>query len=73
MTISVLVGQLKKKRDWEIDALWQYQDQYALDPNLVDTDVFDSKLNLQGVAVRAGYTLSDAMSFNLNWDLCMAH
>jgi hypothetical protein len=29
--------------------------------------VFDSKLNLQGVAVRVGYMLSDAVGFNLNW------
>jgi putative porin len=65
--IGLGIGQLKKKHDWEIDAWWQHQDQYALDPNLVDTDVFDSKLNLQGVAVRVGYMLSDAVGFNLNW------
>jgi hypothetical protein len=65
--IGLGIGQLKKKHDWELDAWWQHQDQYALDPNLVDTDVFDSKLNLQGVAVRVGYMLSDAVGFNLNW------
>jgi hypothetical protein len=65
--IGLGVGQLKKKRDWEIDAWWQHQDQYALDPNLVDTEMFDTKLNLEGVAVKAGYMLADAVSLNLTW------
>jgi Putative porin len=65
--IGLGIGQLKKKHDWEIDAWWQHQDQYALDPNLVDTEMFDSKLNLEGVAVRAGYMLADAVSVNLTW------
>ena len=29
--------------------------------------MFDSKLNLQGVAVKAGYMLADAVCFNLTW------
>jgi hypothetical protein len=32
---------------------------------LVDSDLFDSQLNPQGVAVRAGYMLADAVVFNL--------
>ena len=28
---------------------------------------FDQQLNLQGVVVRVGYMLSDAVAFNLNW------
>jgi Putative porin len=65
--IGLGIGQLKKKHDWEIDAWWQHQDQYALDPNLVDSDLFNSDLNLQGVAVKAGYMLADAVLFNLTW------
>jgi hypothetical protein len=65
--IGLGIGQLKKKHDWEISAWWQHQDQYSLDPNLVDSDLFDSKLNLQGVAVRAGYMLADAVVFNLTY------
>jgi len=65
--IGLGIGQLKKKHDWEISAWWQHQDQYSLDPNLVDTEVFDLQLNLQGVAVRAGYMLSDAVGFNLTY------
>src|SRR6266403_2529688 len=60
-------GQLKKKHEWQIEAWWQHQDQYALDPNLVDSDLFNSTVNLEGVAVRAGYMLADAVVLNLTW------
>jgi hypothetical protein len=65
--IGLGIGQLKKKHDWQVEAWWQHQDQYALDPNLVDTEMFDTKLNLEGVAVRAGYMLADAVFFNVTW------
>ena len=65
--IGLGIGQLKKKHDWQIEAWWQHTDQYALDPNLVDSDFFDSRVNVQGVVVRAGYMLSDAVVFNLQW------
>jgi hypothetical protein len=61
------VGQLKKKHDWLVEALWQHTDQYSLDPNLVDSDLFDFRVNLQGPIVRAGYMLSDAVWFNVTW------
>lgn len=63
--VGLAVGQLKKKNDWQIAAFWQRQDQFALDPNLVDTEFFDSKLNLQGIGITVGYMLSDAVSVNL--------
>jgi hypothetical protein len=65
--IGLGIGQLKKKRDWEIRAWWQHTDQYALDPNLVDSDLFDSRVNMEGVAVKAGYMLADAIVFNLTY------
>jgi len=65
--IGLGIGQLKRKHDWQIDAWWQHQDQYALDPNLIDNDLFDAQLNLQGVGVRAGYMLADAIVLNLTY------
>ena len=59
--VGLGIGQLKKKGDWQLNVFWQRQDQYALDPNLVDTEFWDSKLNLQGVGVTVGYMLSDAV------------
>jgi hypothetical protein len=65
--IGLGIGQLKKKSDWEIRGWWQHTDQYAVDPNLVDSDIFDSRVNLEGVAVKAGYMLADAIVFNLTY------
>ena len=62
------VGQLKVKNDWSIDVWWQHSEQYALDPNLVDDDIFDGRQNMEGVAVKAGYALSDAVIFNITWN-----
>lgn len=62
--IGASVGQLKKKGDWQLAAFWQRQDQYSLDPNLVDTEFWDSKLNMEGVGVTFGYMLSDAVWLN---------
>lgn len=59
--VGLSVGQLKKKGDWQVNVFWQRQDQYALDPNLVDTEFWDSKLNLQGIGVTFAYMLSDAV------------
>ena len=65
--IGLGIGQLKAKRDWQIQAFWQHAEQYALDPNLVDSDIFDSRVNMEGVAVQAGYAISDAVIFNLTY------
>jgi hypothetical protein len=65
--IGLGIGQLKAKHDWELRAWWQHTDQYSLDPNLVDSDIYDSRVNLEGVAVKIGYMLADAVSVNLTW------
>src|SRR5437773_10775986 len=65
--IGLGIGQLKKKHDWEISAWWQHQDQYSLDPNLVDSDLFDGQLNIHGVGVTAAYNLSAAVNLTLNY------
>jgi len=61
------VGQLKAKGDWEIRAWWQHSDQFSLDTNLVDSDIFDARVNIQGIAVKGGYMLGDAISLNLTY------
>ena len=65
--IGVGIGQLKVKKDWQLEAFWQHSEQYSLDPNLVDSDIFDGRVNMEGVAARAGYMLSDAVSVNLTY------
>ena len=65
--VGVGVGQLKVKHDWQIDLFWQHNEQYSLDPNLIDNDLFDGRVNMEGVGVRAGYMLSDAVFFYLTY------
>ena len=65
--IGAAIGQLKAKKDWEIRAWWQHAEQFSLDPNLVDSDIIDSRVNVEGVAIKAGYALADAIFFNLTY------
>jgi hypothetical protein len=65
--IGAGIGQLKAKHDWQLQAFWQHTEQFSLDPNLVDSDFFDSRVNIEGVVVQAGYALSDAVIFNLSY------
>lgn len=65
--IGIGAGKLKAKRDWQLSAFYQHVDQFALDPNLVDSDIFDSRVNMEGFVVQAGYALSDAVFFNLTY------
>jgi hypothetical protein len=59
--IGAAIGQLKKKGEWQLNVFYQRQDQFSLDPNLVDTEIWDTKLNLEGVGVTVAYMLSDAV------------
>ena len=66
--IGAGIGQLKQKHDWQVDVWYQHSEQYALDPNLVDDDIFDGRQNMEGVAVKAGYALSDAVIFSVTYN-----
>ena len=65
--IGAAIGQLKTKHDMQLQAFWQHTEQYSLDPNLVDSDFFDSRVNIEGVVVQGGYAISDAIIFNLSY------
>jgi hypothetical protein len=65
--IGLGIGKIKAKHDWELKAWYQHTEQYSLDPNLVDSDFFDSRVNMEGFVVQAGYALSDAVIFNLSY------
>ncbi|MFL6584286.1 MAG: putative porin [Chthoniobacterales bacterium] len=65
--VGLGVGKIKAKHDWAIAAWWQHTEQYSLDPNLVDSDIFDSRVNMEGFAVQFGYALSDAVTANLTY------
>jgi Putative porin len=65
--IGLGIGKVKVKHDWEALVFWQHVDQFAVDPNLVDSDLYDSRVNMEGVAVRLGYAVTDAITANLTY------
>ena len=64
---GVGVGQLKKKHDWQIDICYQQIQQYALDPNLIDDDIFNAQENMHGIAVQATYNFTAAVNLQLTY------
>jgi outer membrane murein-binding lipoprotein Lpp len=61
------IGQIKKKGDFEIRGWYQHSDQFALDPNITDDDIFDGRLNMQGFYVKATYALADAVNVSVEY------
>jgi len=61
------IGQLKKKGDWQIDLWYQHTEQYALDPNLIDDDIFNAQENIHGIVAQATYNLTAAVNFRLTY------
>ena len=46
--IGLGIGRIKQKHDWQLEAFYQHVEQFAVDPNLVDSDIFDSRVNMEG-------------------------
>ena len=61
------IGQLKKKNDWQIDVWYQQIQQFALDPNLIDDDIFNAQENMHGIAVQATYNFTAAVNLQLTY------
>jgi hypothetical protein len=59
--IGLLNGSVLRRHAWEVRAFWQHIEQYALDPNLLDSDFFEGRGNLQGFFTAAAYAFSDNM------------
>ena len=65
--IGASVGANKKKHDWLVKAYWQHTELFALDPNLVDSDLFDGRLNMQGAVTSAQYLFTDFLSLGVTY------
>lgn len=50
-----------KKNTWDVRAYWQSIGLNALDPNIIDSDAFEGRTNMQGVFVAVGYSATDAI------------
>jgi hypothetical protein len=60
-------GNAKLKGEWDAKLYYQETGLFALDPNLVDSDLFDSRTNVKGLIFTANYMLSDALTFTLTY------
>lgn len=54
-----------KKGDWSAKIWYQDVGVYALDPNAVDSDFMDSRVNMKGIVLKAEYGLRDNVFLNL--------
>ena len=60
-TQGLVYGSTAKKNTWETRFYWQHIEQYALDVNLIDSDFFEGRANLQGLYAAFAYSISDAI------------
>ena len=57
--LGMVYGSNVKKHGWELRTYWQHIEQYALDPNILDSDFFEGRENLEGIYVAAAYGITD--------------
>ena len=53
-----------KAGDWSANLWYQSVGAYALDPSSVDSDIFDGRVNMEGLALKAQYLAQDNVSLN---------
>jgi hypothetical protein len=57
-SLGLVNGSTYRRHGWEFRVYWQHVEQYALDPNLLDSDFFEGRGNLEGVYAAIAYGLS---------------
>ena len=60
-------GKATNKGEWDARIAYQSVGAFALDSNLVDSDVFDSRVNMKGFVVGANYALGAATQIALTY------
>jgi hypothetical protein len=58
-SLGLTSGSNLRKHAWELKTYWQHIEQYALDPNILDSDIFEGRENLEGVYVALAYGITD--------------
>jgi hypothetical protein len=56
---GLVYGTTSKKNTWEARTYWQHVEQYSLDPNLLDSDFFEGRANLEGIYIALAYSPAD--------------
>ena len=67
LQVGYEAGVLKKKGDWQTRLYWQSTGYYAVDPNLIDADIFNAATNMQGIVVQASYNWTDGLTSTLRY------
>jgi len=67
--LGFVYGAESRKGSWEARAYWQHVEQYALDPNLLDSEAFEGRGNLQGIFIACAYSFTDAMVGTVRYGL----
>ncbi len=57
--IGMQFNELKKKNDWMAKVYWNHTEYFAVDPNLIDADIFDARTNMEGIVFKASYMLTN--------------
>ena len=57
-SLGLATGSTSRRHGWEVRTYWQHVEQYALDPNLLDSDFFEGRANLQGIYAALAYGFS---------------
>ena len=57
-TKGVVNGNSGGKNAWELRTYWQHIEQYSLDPNLIDSDFFEGRENMEGIYIALGYAFT---------------
>ncbi len=60
-TSGLVYGSTSKKNTWEGRVYWQHVEQYAADVNLLDSDFFEGRGNLQGIYTALAYSITDGI------------
>lgn len=66
-TQGLVYGSTSKKGTWEARAYWQHIEQYSLDVNLIDSDFFEGRANLQGFYTAVAYSFTDGIIGTLRY------
>jgi hypothetical protein len=67
--LGLVYGATPRRGTWEARAFWQHVEQYALDPNLLDSEFFEGRGNLQGIYMAFAYSLTDALIGTVRYGL----
>jgi hypothetical protein len=66
-TQGLVYGSTSKKGTWEARAYWQHIEQYSLDVNLIDSDFFEGRANLQGIYTAVSYSITGGIIATLRY------